>query len=54
MSASCPNPEAEKQHPNHIVSTTMLHSWYEVFLLKCFLWVAPTMSTVTVAKQLYC
>lgn len=39
-------------NPKHNMSTTMLHSWYEVLLKSC-LWSVPNMSAVTVAKQLY-
>lgn len=34
MTGSCPGPEATEQLQNHNISITMLHSCYEVLLLK--------------------
>lgn len=31
-----------KRSPNHHSSTTMLDSWYEAFVLICFVWFSPT------------
>ncbi|MEE6527760.1 hypothetical protein FKM82_029362 [Ascaphus truei] len=53
MTARFPGPVAAKTSPNHHPSTTVLDSWYEVFVLICCVWFSPNVALCIMTKHLH-